>query len=375
MSPTSLIVRCLPWRILCMLRITGSHGISNQPVLPLGSQSVNNRVMGFFLQCNADSSSPSWHCHARARLTLVAQKVGCESLTKPIEHTFFFKENDWGFSCFLPWSEVTNPKRGFIIPLKRQIKPNLPSPNSQSLAIKTRDNADAEDETSENCSGEVDELDDNDYPGLERDMLILRVKLHADAPHGVDWDSKRFTGFVGLKNQGATCYMNSLLQALYFTNKLRRAVFMMPTESDNSITSVPLALQRVFYELQFGEKAGGTKKLTRSFGWETFDSFMQHDAQELCRVLMDNMENKMKGTRVEGTIPELFCGKMLSYIRCKHVPYESSREENFYDIQLKIKGNKDIYEAFDVSIFYGPSNNSAYLYIPHIIIFHMLDST
>lgn len=27
--------------------------------------------------------------------------------------------------------------------------------------------------------------------------------------------SRRITGYVGLKNQGATCYMNSLLQYLY----------------------------------------------------------------------------------------------------------------------------------------------------------------
>ena len=27
---------------------------------------------------------------------------------------------------------------------------------------------------------------------------------------------------VGLKNQGATCYLNSLLQSLYFTNAFRK---------------------------------------------------------------------------------------------------------------------------------------------------------
>lgn len=58
----------------------------------------------------------------------------------------------------------------------------------------------------------------------------------------------------------------------------------MPTESDDSTKSVALALQRVFHELQFSDKPVGTKKLTKSFGWETLDSFMQHDVQEFLRV-------------------------------------------------------------------------------------------
>ena len=40
-------------------------------------------------------------------------------------------------------------------------------------------------------------------------------------------------------------------QVLYFTNLLRKAVYKMPTESDDSQKSVGLALQRVFHELQF----------------------------------------------------------------------------------------------------------------------------
>ena len=65
---------------------------------------------------------------------------------------------------------------------------------------------------------------------------------------------------------------------------LRKAVYKMPTESDDSQKSVALALQRVFHELQFLDKPVGTKKLTKSFGWETLDSFMQHDVQEFLRV-------------------------------------------------------------------------------------------
>lgn len=168
----------------------------------------------------------------------------------------------------------------------------------------------------------------------------------AEAPHGCYWDSKKLTGFVGLKNQGATCYMNSLLQTLFFTNSLRQSVYMMPTEADDSSKSVALALQRVFHDLQFSNKPVGTKKLTKSFGWETLDSFMQHDVQEFLRVLLDKLEVKMKATSIEGTIPRLFAGKMISYIKCKHVNYKSTKIETFYDIQLNIKGKKNVAESF-----------------------------
>ena len=35
-----------------------------------------------------------------------------------------------------------------------------------------------------------------------------------------------------------------------------------------------------------------------------------------------------------------------SFVRCKHVFYNSSRTELFYDIQLPVKDQKDIYASF-----------------------------
>lgn len=280
LSPQPCIVRNLPWKILAM------------------SKNINNReyVLGFFLQCNADSESTRWSVCATAELRLLHISDPEKNLVKKIQHLFYLKENDWGFSPFTTMKEIMDPEKG--------------------------------------------------YYNQQKDCINLEVWLNADAPHGTAWDSKKLTGYVGLTNQGATCYMNSLLQTLYFTNELRRAVYLMPTDNDDTIKSVPYALQRVFYDLQFCEKSVGTKKLTRSFGWETLDTFMQHDVQELCRVLMDNIENKMKLTKVEGCIPRLFEGKMISYVKCKTIDYESRRVEGFYDIQLNIKGKKDIYESF-----------------------------
>lgn len=130
--------------------------------------------------------------------------------------------------------------------------------------------------------------------------------------------------------------MNSLLQTLYHTARLRRAVYDIPTEEDPQM-SVALALQRVFHMLQTAKRPVCTKKLTKSFGWASYDSFTQHDVQELNRVLCDKLEEKMKNTVVDGTIKDLYEGKVESFIRCLNVKYESSREESFYDIQLDVK--------------------------------------
>jgi ubiquitin carboxyl-terminal hydrolase 7 len=40
--------------------------------------------------------------------------------------------------------------------------------------------------------------------------------------------------------------------------------------------------------------AAGTTELTKSFGWKSLDSFLQHDVQEFNRVLVDKLESKMK---------------------------------------------------------------------------------
>ncbi|OZJ04728.1 hypothetical protein BZG36_01825 [Bifiguratus adelaidae] len=162
----------------------------------------------------------------------------------------------------------------------------------------------------------------------------------------INYDSKKETGHVGLKNQGATCYMNSLLQSLYFTNYFRKAVYEIPTEQDEPTKSIALALQRLFYNLQFNDLSVGTTELTRSFGWDSLDAFMQHDVQEFNRVLQDNLEVKMKNTPADGATKRLFEGKMKSYIKCINVDYESSRVEDFYDIQLNVKGCKNVEESF-----------------------------
>ncbi|XP_059429069.1 ubiquitin C-terminal hydrolase 12-like [Corylus avellana] len=247
----------------------------------------------------ADSASLpyGWSRYAQFSLCIVNQIHNKYSVRKDTQHQFNARESDWGFTSFMPLSELYDPSRGYLL---------------------------------------------NDTLIIEAEVLVRRV---------VDYwtyDSKKETGFVGLKNQGATCYMNSLLQTLFHIPYFRKAVYHMPTtENDLPSASIPLALQSLFYKLQYSDNSVATKELTKSFGWDTYDSFMQHDVQELNRVLSEKLEDKMKGTVVEGTIQKLFEGHHMNYIECINVDYKSTRKESFYDLQLDVKGCRDVYASFD----------------------------
>ncbi|TVU24932.1 hypothetical protein EJB05_27399, partial [Eragrostis curvula] len=247
----------------------------------------------------ADSSNLpyGWSRYAQFSLAVVNQIQPKYSIRKDTQHQFNARESDWGFTSFMPLSELYDPSRGYLV---------------------------------------------NDTVVVEAEVAVRKMLDYWT------YDSKKETGYVGLKNQGATCYMNSLLQTLYHIPYFRKAVYHMPTtENDMPSGSIPLALQSLFYKLQYSDNSVATKELTKSFGWDTYDSFMQHDVQELNRVLCEKLEDKMKGTVVEGTIEKLFEGHNINYIECINVDYKSSRKESFYDLQLDVKGCRDVYASFD----------------------------
>ena len=158
------------------------------------------------------------------------------------------------------------------------------------------------------------------------------------------------TEYAGLKNQGATCYLNSLLQTLFHLRSFRKAVYAIPTkEADEPESCIPLALQRLFYYMESAPSSKypvGTRQLTASFGWTSAESFQQHDVQELSRVLCDTLEEKMKGTVVEGALGRLFQGHTVTTVSCTDVAYSSSRQETFLDLQLDVKGCADVAASF-----------------------------
>ncbi|CAI9094723.1 OLC1v1030510C1 [Oldenlandia corymbosa var. corymbosa] len=265
-------------------------------VFPRGN--LPDGFLSMYLAVSDSSSLPyGWSFCAKFTLAVVDQFDEKYSVKSDDSHRFSLRERDWGFPRFMPLRELHGLDEGYIV---------------------------------------------DDRVVVEAEVVVPKARDYWG------YDSKKETGFVGLKNQGATCYMNSLLQMLYHIPYFRKAVYHMPTtENDAPAGSIPLALKTLFYKLQYTETSVATRDLTKSFGWETHDSFMQQDVQELNRVLCEKLEEKMKGTEVEGTIQKLFGGHQMNYIECINVDFKSTRKESFYDIQLDVKGCNDVYASFN----------------------------
>jgi len=115
-----------------------------------------------------------WSRYAQFSLAVVNQIQPNYTLRKDAQHQFNARESDWGFTSFMPLSELYDPSRGYLV---------------------------------------------NGTVVVEAEVSFRRM---------VDYwahDSKKETGYVGLKNQGATCYMNFLLQTLYHIPYCRKVLY------------------------------------------------------------------------------------------------------------------------------------------------------
>ncbi|KPI88238.1 putative ubiquitin hydrolase putative cysteine peptidase Clan CA family C19 [Leptomonas seymouri] len=151
------------------------------------------------------------------------------------------------------------------------------------------------------------------------------------------------SGYVGIYNQGSTCYLNSVIQALYHLPAFRTEIFNLPNvESD----AVSLALRDVFVQLELRNRNITTTELTKAFGWSAQEAAVQHDVHELMQQLFGNLETALKDTPKKNMIRDMFGGLMI--YRSKAVDgaaYLSDRLEDFYDVELVVKDKSNMEES------------------------------
>jgi ubiquitin C-terminal hydrolase len=110
-----------------------------------------------------------------------------------------------------------------------------------------------------------------------------KASLEEASRRGAILKRRPMGGSVGLLNQGATCYLNSLIQCLFGISAFRDIIFAASNE-----TPIVKELQLLFSNLLDSNKvAVGTQNLTDAFGWNKMQMFEQHDIHEFFGTLVD----------------------------------------------------------------------------------------
>ncbi|CAI5703595.1 unnamed protein product [Peronospora effusa] len=169
--------------------------------------------------------------------------------------------------------------------------------------------------------------------------------------------------YVGLKNLGCTCYLNSTIQSFFMMPRFRRQVLRL--QSNGSGSDKPEAVS-LTYELQslFAHLEGSAKpyynprpftRAMKTWDGEIVDVNVQQDASEFLTSFFQQIESEMNGisagsgdhyTSEENILNTFFGGEFSNELVAEGDRY-SERFEPFHFISVPVRDRKNLKESLD----------------------------
>ena len=117
--------------------------------------------------------------------------------------------------------------------------------------------------------------------------------------------------YSGLKNLAATCYINSLLQQLFFIQSFSSQILSINAEKIDDKENIAYQLQNIFAQLKFSENpTNNTSSFCKKFiiDGQPIDPRVQTDVDQFFHTLMDKIQRNLVKINRKDIISNIFGG-------------------------------------------------------------------